>query len=78
LESANPALAGGVRLFSWIAERHREGVRVFRDLLPPPQTVVDLPLLDSEPTDFASVDALSRTIEQRFAAVAGALVAHRS
>ena len=51
-----------------------EGVRVFRDLLPPPQTVVDVPLLDSEPTDLASVDALSRTIEERFAAAASALV----
>lgn len=74
----NPALAEGVRLFSWIAERHREGVRVFRDLLPPPQTVVDLPLLNSEPTDLASVDALSRTIEQRFAAAVRALVGHGS
>jgi anion-transporting ArsA/GET3 family ATPase len=69
VEPANPALAEGVRLFSWIAERHREGVRVFRDLLPPPQTVVDLPLLEVEPSDLASVEALSRTIEQRFAAL---------
>ena len=75
---ANPALAEGVRLFSWIAERHRQGVRVFRDLLPPPQTAVDLPLLASEPTDLASVDALSRTIEQRFAAATRALVEQRS
>ncbi len=59
------ALAEGVRLFSWIAERHQRGIRAFRDLLPAPQAVLDLPLLDSEPTDLASVDAFSRVVEER-------------
>lgn len=63
----DPALAEGLRLFSWMAERHRLGVQVFRNLLPPPQAVIDLPLLESEPTDLDSLDALSRLIETRLA-----------
>jgi anion-transporting ArsA/GET3 family ATPase len=68
IRADDPALADGLRLFSWMADRHRRGVQVFRHLLPPPQAVIDLPLMESEPTDLASLDALSRLIDDRFAA----------
>jgi anion-transporting ArsA/GET3 family ATPase len=63
----DPALAEGLRLFSWMADRHRRGVQVFRNLLSAPRAVVDLPLLESEPTDLVSLDALSRLVEERLA-----------
>ncbi len=62
------AAVAGLRLFSWMASRHEHGVRVFRDLLPSPQAVLDLPLLETEPTDLASLDGLSRMMADRLAA----------
>lgn len=67
---ADPALDDGLRLFSWMADRHQQGVRVFRDLLPPPQAVVEVPLLDAEPTDLPSLDALSQLLDGHLAAIA--------
>lgn len=72
IAAAEPAVRDGLALLAWIAERHRQGVRLFRELLPPPHVVVDLPLLEREPTDLASLDALSRLVEARLpAAVEG-------
>jgi hypothetical protein len=61
------ALEPGFRLFTWIGDRHRRGVEVFRNLVSPSQPVVELPSLEAEPTDLISLDALSRLVDTRLA-----------
>jgi anion-transporting ArsA/GET3 family ATPase len=62
-------LREGLDLFAWIGNRHERGVRIFRDLLPSPQAVLELPSLETEPTDLPSLDALSRLMDERLATV---------
>lgn len=64
---ADPALKDGLDLFAWIARRDQGGVRAFRNLMSPPQTVLELPALEREPTDLPSLDALSRLVADHLA-----------
>ncbi len=64
---ADPALGDGLELFAWVSNRDQRGIQAFRDLLSPPRPVLDLPALEEEPTDLASLDALSRLLEDRLA-----------
>ena len=75
LSHADPALRAGLELFAWMARRHQRGIQVFRDLLPRPRTVLELPWLESEPTDLLSLDVLSRLLADRLESASLALTA---
>ncbi|MGE5813632.1 MAG: ArsA family ATPase [Acidobacteriota bacterium] len=66
---ADPALRDGLELFRHIAERDQRGIEAFRRLLPRPDAVIELPSLDTEPTDMTSLDTLSRAAEIRLGAL---------
>jgi anion-transporting ArsA/GET3 family ATPase len=62
---ARPGLGEGGRLLSWLGERDHRGVEAFSQLLEPGQSLVTVPLLAEEPTDFASLEALGRVVSDK-------------
>jgi anion-transporting ArsA/GET3 family ATPase len=65
---ARPRPEDGRALLAWLGERDHRGVAALRDLLPPAQYLVDLPLLPAEPVDLPSLAALGQRLERRLAA----------
>ena len=57
--------SAGRRLLEWLGHRDREGVEELRDLVGDSHPVVELPLLEDEPTDLESLSALGRLFEAR-------------
>jgi anion-transporting ArsA/GET3 family ATPase len=55
----------GRRLLEWLGRRDREGVAELRDLVGASHPVVELPMMEDEPTDLAALSALGRLFEQR-------------
>jgi anion-transporting ArsA/GET3 family ATPase len=68
IAQADPALREGLELFRYISDRDHRGIEAFRKLLPHPNAVVEVPSLDTEPTDMTSLDTLSRAVEIRLGA----------
>jgi len=62
--------AGGMRLLAWLGERDHRGVHALRDLLAPDDLLVDLPLLEREPTSLEALEALGRAFLGRLDAAA--------
>ncbi len=55
----------GRRLLEWLGRRDREGVAELRDLVGASHPVIELPMMEDEPTDLAALSALGRLLEQR-------------
>jgi anion-transporting ArsA/GET3 family ATPase len=55
----------GRRLLEWLGRRDREGVAELRDLVGASHPVVELPMMEDEPTDLAALSALGRLLEER-------------
>lgn len=68
MSRAGAPLREGLELFRWIAERDQRGIEVFRELMPSPHAVVELPSLETEPTDLRSLDLLTRLAAERLGA----------
>lgn len=60
----------GQRLFRWLGQRHRRGLDALRTLLPG-RPLIALPLVGSEPTDLAALDAIGQEVERRLAVELG-------
>lgn len=64
----------GRRLLEWLGRRDREGVAELRDLVGASHPVIELPMLEDEPTDLRSLSSLGRLLEER---LDEAIVGHR-
>jgi len=62
---ARPDPADGRELLTWLGARDREGVEALRDLLGGSRPLVDLPLLEDEPTHLEALRELGRELEVR-------------
>ena len=60
-----PDFDDGRELLTWLGARDHEGVEALRDLLGGTRPLVDLPLLEDEPTDLESLHALGAELESR-------------
>lgn len=68
LESSSAGAADGIRLLTWLGEQDRRGVAALESLFSARQSVVEVPMQASEPTDLTSLGALARLLEQRLPA----------
>lgn len=55
----------GRRLLEWLGRRDREGVAELRDLVGASHPVIELPMVEDEPTDLRSLSSLGRLLEER-------------
>lgn len=60
-----PDFDDGRQLLTWLGDRDREGVDALRDLLGGSRPLVDLPLLEDEPTDLEALHALGQELHAR-------------
>ena len=58
-------LAPGVALLAWLGERDRRGLAALRGLLSRRQPLIEVPVLDREPTDVQGLEALAAVIAER-------------
>jgi anion-transporting ArsA/GET3 family ATPase len=63
-----PGKIDGRHLLAWLGERDRQGVQELRSLLGESHPVVELPLLDDEPTDLAALADLGTLFQGRIEA----------
>jgi anion-transporting ArsA/GET3 family ATPase len=59
----------GRELLTWLGARDHEGVEALRDLVGGARPLVDLPLLEDEPTDLEALRALGRQLDDRLSDV---------
>jgi anion-transporting ArsA/GET3 family ATPase len=52
----------GLRLLGWLGDRDRRGTAALRSLLGAGRRLVEVPVLEREPTDLDGLDALARTL----------------
>jgi anion-transporting ArsA/GET3 family ATPase len=55
----------GRRLLTWLGERDHEGVAELRDLVGDSHPVIEIPLLEDEPTGLGSLESLGELLEER-------------
>jgi anion-transporting ArsA/GET3 family ATPase len=65
----HPDFEDGRELLTWLGDRDREGVDALRDLLGGSRPLVDLPLLEDEPTDLEALHALGQELQARLESV---------
>jgi anion-transporting ArsA/GET3 family ATPase len=70
--AATPEAAPGLRLLAWLGERDRRGVAALRSLLGAGRRLVEVPMLDREPTDVEGLEVLARTLADRGLDLGGA------
>jgi hypothetical protein len=60
-----PGKIDGRHLLAWLGERDRRSVAELRSLLGGSHPLVELPLLEGEPTDLAALAALGELFQER-------------
>ena len=68
LASAPADTHEGLRLLSWLGERDERGLAAYRRLLPSPESLVDLPMSDQEPTTLRALGAVGSAFASRLRA----------